>query len=210
MLSDLHIAQICNQLYFPSPQGFWSAEFPHDGGYAALRREPGYDVAVWRGSVTPIDWLDDFDSLPVLDPVLGWVHQGFRAGVEAVQAQLDKAVTQPLIITGHSLGAAHAWLHAGLRITSGQQVSRVVVMGSPRPGFAKLAELLSRVPSSSYKNRLDPVTGVPLTTLLFPYQEPAPFIELNSAPPSPDSWGVLADHHVALYLDGISKLGERS
>ena len=75
--------------------------------------------------------------------------------------------------------------------------------------FAKLAELLSRFPSSSYKNRLDPVTGVPLTTLLFPYQEPAPFIELNSAPPSPDSWGVLADHHVALYLDGISKLGER-
>lgn len=206
MLPDSSIAAICNQLYFPAPSGYWAEQWPHDGGFAAMRRELGFDVVVWRGSVTTLDWLDDLDAAPVDDLQLGWVHRGFREGVEAVRGQVEAAVRQPLIITGHSLGAAHAWIHAGLRVVCGAAPVRVVAFGSPRPGFTKLTELVSRVPSASYKNRYDPVTGVPVTTLLFPYLEPVPFIELDEAPPPADSWGVLADHHMDLYLAGVTKL----
>lgn len=206
MLSDGVIAGICNQLYYPAPKGYWTAEFPHDGGYAAMRRVPGYDVVVWRGSATAIDWLDDFDACPVDDPTLGWVHSGFLAGERAVSKAIDAVVEQQLIITGHSLGAAHSWLYAADRQAMGKAPTRIVVFGSPRPGYAKLASLLYPLAKASYKNRYDPVTGVPLTTDLFPFVEPAPFIQLNEIPPIIDDWGVLADHHFQLYLAGVQKI----
>ena len=59
------------------------------------------------------DWLIDFQSTPVRDPIIpGLVHQGFNDGLLSVWKQirphLDARKDQRVWITGHSLGGALA------------------------------------------------------------------------------------------------------
>lgn len=214
MLNNYAIAGICNALYHPQPKGFWDDCWEHDGGYAAhklvkLPAMPAIDVIVWRGSTTVIDWLDDFQTLPVPDGKLGEVHEGFLRGIAETKADVDKVLSKDrlIVVTGHSLGAAHALLYAGhLVAETAFKPTRVVVFGAPRPGYQQLADVLKQTPIASYRNRVDPVTEVPFSSALFPFVDCAPLTALDVEPPPIDAWGPLADHHMALYLAGVGAL----
>jgi len=203
-MNDLDIAKICFKLYDDNPlDADWDNLWPHDGGFAARKRVGDVDVVIWRGSTTALDWIDDLDFEPVDYPVFGKVHAGFLKGVSAVWDQVDATLGAKVIISGHSLGAAHALLHAARHEVRSKRPQRVVVMGSPRPGFQKLADLLGPVSIASYKNGDDPVTMVPPTLPSWPYVPPRDFIPLDVAPELGDSWGVFARHRWTLYLQGI-------
>lgn len=74
------------------PGGDWAWEHFVDGQYWAVRTFPNGDrLAVARGSVTALDWLDDFDA--VQETVLGArISAGFWTGVGPVEAALDAAL----------------------------------------------------------------------------------------------------------------------
>lgn len=175
--------------YDPIP---WDHFEPENNGSVcwALRRIGDVDLVVLRGSVTPADWLLDFNAeatpLP-LNPVawicnklgfalaetpeehafMGPVHPGFLAGMEAAWAAIRPWLMGRAVISGHSLGAARATILTALMIRDGVKPARRVTFGEPRPGFSRLAQITSQVPGASYQNGngilVDPVTQVPLS-----------------------------------------------
>jgi hypothetical protein len=207
-LTDLDIGSLCLALYSDQPDGFWDYFWPHDGGYVAIKRVGDVDVLIWRGSSTTLDWLDDLDTIPIVDPILGSVHKGFFLGASGMWPQVDKVLQAKVIVVGHSLGAGHASIYAGHMVAALHKMPvRVVLFGSPRPGFQKLSDILAPVTINSYKNRSDPVTDVPLYIEPdFLYVEPRPFIALDVAPPFQDSWGLFSDHHMQLYHTALQGL----
>ncbi len=200
-MNDLDIAVICNALYTDQEPGYWTRLWPHDCGMAAMKRvHDKFDVVVWRGSTTLDDWLADLNAWPIWNNTLGLVHPGFLRAVLDLQKDILKAVARPAIITGHSLGAGHALLHAGFLTAAKKDLVRVTTFGTPRPGCAQLAKILTYVAGNDYKNRNDPVTGLPA---MFGYQHRKPLIRVDVEPSLSDGWGLLADHHMSLYLTAM-------
>lgn len=210
MLTDLEIVNICVALHQPAqPTGYWDFLWPIDGSYCALKRAGGYDVVVWRGSTTPLDWFEDLVSeVPIWDRELGHCAGGFLAGMRGAQSLVDAEITQPVIVTGHSLGAAHAAPYAAHLCAQGCPPVALVNFGEPRPGFERVRDLLKDVPARSYRNRMDPVTEVPVlgTEKFDLYVHSRELTPLSVFPPDPDSWGDVADHHLDLYQRGIMGL----
>ena len=211
MLSDLQCAELCVGIYGYSgePTVSWDhLELPQtdDGICWGLKRLDGYDVFVLRGSATIEDWWRDFDFIGELDthPVLGDVHAGFFDGMPEAWSAMQALLQQPLVITGHSLGAGRAAIVAGLAIASGVVPVRRIVFGEPKPGFQQLADLLSNVPAASYRNgndiSHDPVTDVPIG---LKYVHPSALTDVSAQPPVLDPWGPLAWHHMQLYRDAL-------
>lgn len=210
MLTDLQIAIICNSLYSEQPSGYWDAVFPTDGSYSALKWVSGYLVLVRRGSVTPTDWLErDLTSIiPVWDDELGHCGSGFLTDMRQTVTMLDKIIGDaPLIVTGHSLGAAVASLYVAHRVKIGKPPVASVVFGEPRPGFERIKDIHKTVPGSAYRNVQDPVTqvpflGIPETTLDL-YTNSRNLKQLGALPDPGDLWGSVADHHMPLYVKGL-------
>jgi len=92
-----------------------------------------------------LDWLTDFFAAPkTVNGIPGQVHSGFYddtatiiGGVaKAVQA-LNPSLTNPVLVTGHSLGGAMASIGAYiLSQTYKIPISQVVTFASPKPGDA--------------------------------------------------------------------------
>ena len=83
--------------------------------------------------------------------------------------EIEKVVQGPVVVTGHSLGAAHATLYVAMCTLANRPTMLRVVFGEPLSGFATLARLVLQTPSTSYCNHLsslpflhDPVTDIPL------------------------------------------------
>jgi len=87
------------------------------------------------------DIISDVNCLPKHHPELGWVPAGFlRAGLrifDDVERRIfDKR--KPIMVTGHSLGAAVALIVAGMLVSRGYNVSAVRGFGAPRVGKLKV------------------------------------------------------------------------
>ena len=120
------------------------------------------------------------------------------------------AAQRPVIVTGHSLGAARACLYAGLACVAGNAPAALVLFGSPKPGFQRLAGILSPVPVRSYRNgdgfRHDLVTDLPFRIAVESYCHVSPMTPVRADPPPDDPWGPFAWHHMALYVSAASFL----
>ena len=127
------------------------------------------DVAIvaFRGT-QPDDWNDLFDILRLV-PLpwdVGFVHNGFADALTEVWDQLHAHLSAlpgscRIWLTGHSLGAALAFLTAA-RI--GRRASGVYTFGAPRVGDAVFAAHLNHTfqqTSMRYVNDHDVVTHVP-------------------------------------------------
>jgi Lipase (class 3) len=210
MLSDKQIVDLVASLYDASNKD-WDHLIAVDGSWCAIKRIDGIDYMVWRGSTTAVDWLEDFDdaAIPSQDGVLGTVHPGFIIGVRAVLDQVNPLLGGSVVVCGHSLGAGHSILHAGLLAAAGRYPEAVVVFGEPRAGGAKLSGILAPVPIRSYcngdANGHDLVTDVPFAIpLVAPYVHPRPLLHCSASPPPDDDWGVVAYHHVQLYQKALA------
>lgn len=226
MIPDLTLAKLCQALYDSSGQHVYlgqSEDWAHyddgtndDGVVWAVKEIDEYSVLVFRGSVTLLDWRRDFQAF--VDPFhhddLGPVHPGFLSGMRTVQREIAVLVPvgRKIILTGHSLGAARASILTGLLRLSPERRPDVVarvVFGEPRPGFQQLAELVSQVGGSSYRNaadgRHDLVTDVPFAIPPEDYVHPTSLIDVSAAPDGGlvSRWGPFALHHVGLYVKAL-------
>jgi hypothetical protein len=92
-----------------------------DGVCWALRHMDGWDALLFRGSVTPQDWLRDFTAgshATAAHPKLGPCHEGFLLGMDETMAVVMPLLAQPLRIGGHSLGAGRSSIAAGIVATA--------------------------------------------------------------------------------------------
>lgn len=209
----LTITAICNQyawLYtaLPVPQGTWDHIIPVDGAFCAIKRIDGIDYVMFRGSLTFLDWVQDFKNmaLPFADPILGPVHPGFREGVLLVKDLIDALVGDHIVVVGHSLGAGHAALYSGYRVAAGKPVDAIVMFGEPRAGSAQLSKILAAVPLvQSFRNAnadgFDKITDVPFQDPpLLPYQHVRdPLTDCRHDPRPLDPWLVMRYHHFFHY-----------
>ena len=198
-MTDLDCAVACNLVY-NNPATF-DRIIDVCGVIAGIKIKPEGTLIAFRGSDSAEDWLRDLDAIPVNHKTLGYVHAGFMDGMEEFAGAVGPIVRGPVTLTGHSLGAARAALLAAMLVLDGKPPSRVVLFGCPRPGFARLAKILSTVTVHSYRHLSDPVTQVP--ELFDLYQPCAPLIPLTSAPAPLDP---IEDHLIAGYCRAIAAL----
>lgn len=219
------MAQVCDQyawLYtdLNTPDGTWDHVFPVDGAFVAVKVIDGQPLVCWRGSVTAIDWIEDFTlpGQPFCHPLIGPVHPGFLAGVERVYDKLNQYLSQfpgKPIIVGHSLGAGHAAIYAALRVANGMPVDRVIMFGEPRAGCAQMANVLANTPIYSFRNEdangHDYVTDVPAYIPgLAPYTHPRVLTDVHHSPAVNDVWGLFRYHHFGHYCAAFGATGAAS
>lgn len=211
--TDGAIAALCAAIYLPSA----IVDFDHfdagedDGICWAVKKLPGFDVVVLRGSVTTQDWIRDFRAMARLTRV-GHVHDGFYAGMEHMWADLRPLLFNPCIVTGHSLGAARAAVLCALMAVDGIPPVTRVVFGEPKPGLIDLAKIISGIPGRSYRNgddvHHDLVTDVPFSFPPLQYVHPTPIVPVCMRPEGSTfaQLGVFAWHHIQLYSAALAAI----
>lgn len=197
MQTDLTLAKLCLSSETDA-KGF---DYIDDAGvWWGVVGDPEQETICFRGSVTAEDWWRDAHAELVLLQGSALVHSGFVKGLRDISERIKGCTSQNRIITGHSLGAARAAIMAAMI-----GAARVVLFGCPRPGNQGLADALKDIPITSYKNRLDPVTDVPVPLLNFPYTHARPFTAVDGMVDYSLGWP-WNDHHIANYVAGLEKL----
>lgn len=209
MISDKDLARACVDAYAPGALPTWNTDNVH----VFLTMQDGYTVIAFKGSASPQDWWRDFDAFVIGGGVdshdaagklikhqdLGLVHAGFFGDVSAVFADILAGLPpDPIIVTGHSKGAAESLIFAALlRAATDRVVAKVSTFGTPHPGA--LGGFLDGIPGTDYRNCSDPVCAVP------PYlPHPRDMRDIHVRPMPDDPWGLFAAHHIPLYLEGAS------
>lgn len=219
MISDAQLAALCAASYLdPTQSGIAWDHFDVGESGDQVRwgiKRIGGDVAVvLPGSRTGPDWLRDFQAVanPFHHDDLGPVHPGFLSGMRTLARELGTMVgkTEPLYITGHSLGAGRGGILTGQLVLDGWAPAARVVFGEPKPGFLQLANLIKGVPGRSYRNgddkHHDLVTDVPFSFPPEQYVHPTPIIPV-CARPGGDVFarnGIFAWHHMPLYAAALA------
>ncbi len=217
MISDRDLAALQLAAYcYPSASGAVTP-FPWDWGIVLKTRPAGYKivggyvVVILPGTQDAAQWADDFEAFPrpTDHPVFGAVHAGFWEGIEAFCGELLselRAHALPVIVEGHSLGAAEAPLVTAELKSHGIEIARLVCWAPPRPGMQQLADYLASVPKALYRTvgsaapGHDLVTDVPVTIpIVAPYCQVGPLTDLTVVPALNDPWGIFKYHHCALY-----------
>jgi predicted lipase len=136
-ITDLALARRCA---VASAQAYSAASIQSALAHVLVQRnvdEP--TIIAFRGSASTRDWLTDL-RIGFVDVGLGRVHRGFwesTASVMEAVHRLDQRESRgPVIVTGHSKGAAEAMICAWLLARCGWPVKGVVTFGGPRVGDA--------------------------------------------------------------------------
>ncbi|MEG3144187.1 lipase family protein [Sphingomonas sp. RT2P30] len=136
---------------------------PGPGLYAfGARDAAGRRFVAFRGTQADDrgDLIDDAQFLPRPWPGVGRVHRGFWRAYDSLRAPIDGWLAAqpagPLIVTGHSLGAAMATLMAGLHPDA-----ELVTFGSPRVGGRAFAHAFAGRAVRRYVGCYDFVTNLP-------------------------------------------------
>jgi pimeloyl-ACP methyl ester carboxylesterase len=125
-------------------------------------RDDGTIFVAFRGTQADsfMDLLADARFLPVEWPGGGKVHRGFRDTYQSLSEDIDRWVASlgqaPMVITGHSLGAAMATLMAAK-----YDEAILVTFGSPRVGDRAFADRLAGRDVRRYADCADMVAQVP-------------------------------------------------
>lgn len=198
----------------------WSFLLPGDTVRGGVRRFPTFNLVLFPGTEDAREWYLNVSAVPVVDrahPQWGRLPWGFEVGIDEATAALDAAIdrTVPSVVVMHSRGCPHGFVYA---LGSAHKPSRVIAMGSPRPGTSVLAQAWADygIPSVSYRTenahepeKVDDVTTVPF--YVPPLCDFAPimgYTDLRVTPAANDEWGPLALHHCdTMYLPGIRALG---
>ena len=184
--------------------------------YAATDKDPRYhsiagvvfliegNIIAFRGSATESDWLKDFEAFPISDPLLGKIEHGFAQGMHEVFLWLSKFGPRNPVITGHSLGGAHAVILAGYYKAMHIPFSELVTFGCPRPGYATIRNLLKGSNMIAYRNGVDIVPTVPKAFLWWLYRSYTDWTRIGK------SDDPLLDHLIANYITALRQSAAQS
>ena len=166
--------------------GFVDVDFINGGLTGAdgiVASNDRYAMLVIRGSETELhvqsllDWFTNSRIRQVtgrarFGGALSRVHVGFRDAANSLQAPIRRALQnadvaprgdKPIVVCGHSLGAATATLVAHMLIVAGYRVQAVYAHASPMVGNAAFGRSVARqnVPFFRTVNKSDPVPEFP-------------------------------------------------
>ena len=208
--TDLEVADLLQNLYDCTRDDTERAfpEFDYVGDVHGIEygmKDCGdCEVVALRGSVTPEDWMRDAAAVPFPHSGLGDVHAGFLIGMDDMLKEISTA--KPLLICGHSLGAARASILTGLALLNGLPVVRRVCFGEPNAGMEELSEVVNKAPGVSYRNtegwQVDLVTVIPFVPHTFCH--PTSPIRLH-AKADPDEHSPFRLHHMPLYRAALAE-----
>lgn len=207
MPNDVDLVNLCNDIYNTTEGWDHLDQGKDDFIYWALRKLDGVDVVVFRGSITKMDWFRDLKAAPVKTDI-GEVHDGFHEGMEKMWAELKPMISQPVMVTGHSLGAARADILCGLMLRDGIKPIRRAVFGEPKPGMTDFCKKVAAIPGASYciklsNVRYDYVTSVPLTLWPFDlFERPTPLVYVQASSDDQTPFGL---HHIQLYQSAVAE-----
>ena len=162
------------------------------------------NTIVFRGSATESDWLKDFEAFPISDSLLGKIERGFAQGMKEVFLWLSKHGPHNPIITGHSLGGAHAVILAGYYKAMHIAFAELVTFGCPRPGYAALRNLLKGSNMIAYRNGADIVPTVPKAFLWWLYRSYTGWAPIGAGDDE------IMDHLIANYITVMRQSGAQS
>lgn len=136
---DLTLARVCvrasTQAY---AQVSFESELAHVLVIPATATMPM--IIAFRGTCDIGEWLVDF-RMRFSATLYGRLHTGFWRSVNSVMAEVfalpDVKSALPVIVTGHSKGAAEALICARWLAAQGKPVQAVVTFGGPRVGDAQ-------------------------------------------------------------------------
>jgi hypothetical protein len=217
-LSVLDLGQIGTDWVYTTPKRPWDLLLPGEPYVGVIIDHVLRHVIIaCRGSTVPMDFLKDVEAGLVRGAgPLGTVALGFYDGVHAAWLSIKPSIPQGyrIYIVGHSLGAAHACLLAGVAESTGTHVDCLMVMGCPAPGDNKLNRWLKRIGRIiSIRNVdgmiVDPVYIVPpwCEHPSNPIDICEPASSLTAAQLNNECWPwPVSYHHWQLYLAGIAKL----
>ena len=190
MSDHLALARLCQQSYCAPP----SLPVQTISGivFAVVA-----DKIVFRGSKSEQDWLRDFEASPVDHPQLGKVEEGFMTGMQDVFRWLRVSGPANPIITGHSLGGAHAAILAALYSANDIPWRELVTFGCPRPGYQALRNLLCGRPMTAYRNGHDIVPTVPRAFLWLAYRSYTDWTLIG------EGEDPISDHLISNYIEAL-------
>jgi len=151
--------------------------------YGFLLTSPKLNLLMFRGTQRQLEWLENILAIqenyvhPANGTVMGKVHSGIYDFYQTHLAQSVKEVVQsldpkqPLIISGHSLGAAlatFAALDLALALPNFQPNIQVYTYAGPRLGNKAFVEAHSQLLPNHYRitNLADMIPMLPLSKLL--------------------------------------------
>lgn len=211
-MNDVDLVNLCADIYGDTAKWDYLDAGQDDEVYFGLKKYSDVDVIVFRGSITALDWWLDLQTIPTKTRI-GTVHHGFYEGMEKMWAEVQPMLTQPVMVTGHSLGAARADILTGLMVADNKLPIRRAVFGEPRPGLSDFAEFIKGVDAYPYRNGdahgHDRVCDVPLKLLHpldFSFVHPKPHIQVTAAPTGNifQRDGLFSFHHIQLYQAALA------
>ena len=131
-------------LYFAerSQEAYEASTFSESGVECLLTLEDGWRCLAFRG--TQFDFADivrDIRAVPWYDRDLGWCHSGFLKGARAIWPAIESSVmvSEPVYLTGHSLGGALATLTGAAMVARGKTSAGLYTFGRHGRGSDLLA-----------------------------------------------------------------------
>lgn len=154
-----------------------------------------------------MDVIRDMRFIPWYDKKLGWAHSGFLHGgldiFEEIGENLDPDI--PIIVTGHSLGAALALIVSILLKQAGYNVVEYVGFACPRTFVYNKQkhnkDSSVRFPMTIYRYENDIVPILPLS-FPFGYHHPVEMTQLGYG----DGLPSILDHSMSNYEEAINKI----
>jgi len=196
MLTSLNAAKLCQSSY-DREYAAWDRWLDINGVVAGIKHGSGSTIVAFRGSDCAEDWERDLELLPTRHGKLGFVHSGFVEGMDHFYDAVKPHLVGDLAFVGHSLGAARACLLAGMM---DRRVVEIHLFGCPRPGFAKLRDLVRQNCDAvySFRNRGDPVAEVPYMLGLYKHVVDPVRVDSRIETINP-----FDDHEIAQYVKAL-------
>ena len=170
-MTPAHLCALVSELVY-APLDDWNAradtlgldviaKYDRGDTQAILLTDSQLTILAYRGTKGLRDLLTDLRYIKADFPGGGRVHRGFLAAFNQVRDKVARDLEKtglPVVMTGHSLGAALAVMAAVM-----WPANQVHVYGCPRAGNRAFVKRL-KCPMRRYENRLDFVPSVPFLT----------------------------------------------
>jgi len=200
MIPHKELAILCKQSYLYESYTIRECEL-------LLMKRAGVQVVIIRGTegrsaddlLRKKGWLDvwrDAKLFPWYDKNFGWGHYGFIKGGISIASFLSNKLDRrmPIVLTGHSMGAALSLVVMADLIAKGFNIKERVGFAEPK---SQLSKRTWAVKQTIYRHRAD---IVPLMPRWSPYRHNIKITQLLDDTGLRPTW---SDHPIELYIKSL-------